>query len=231
MQKKTFIIAGGTSGIGQQITKKLLEKGNAVLTISRKKPEIEDPEIEHFEHDFLSDAPLPKIETQVDGLIYCPGSITLKPIGMLKPEDILNDFKLNAAGAFAFAKAYKANLAVDRNPGILFFSSVAASVGMPFHASVSMAKGAVEGLTLALSAELSPAIRVNCLAPSLTDTPLAQPLLSNDAKKSANAERHPLKRVGTAEEIAQLAVFVLTEATWMTGQIIGINGGLGSMVK
>jgi len=231
MNALKYIVAGGSSGIGLEITKKLLGNGHQVVVLSRTAPGLSEDGLTHIPFDFTSDDALPEITGAIDGLVYCPGSIFLKPISTIKEKDIEADFKLNAVGAFRFLKAYKSNLLMAQNPGVVFFSSVAASTGMPFHSSVSMSKGAVEAFTRAAAAELAPSIRVNCIAPSLTDTPLAEPLLNNEAKRTANSDRHPLKRIGTATEIANLAAFVLTEANWMTGQILGINGGLGTLIK
>ncbi|WP_219928750.1 SDR family NAD(P)-dependent oxidoreductase [Flavobacterium pallidum] len=152
-------------------------------------------------------------------------------VNYLKTNQHVKTLRLNAIGAFNVIKAYKSNLQQGNDPAIVLFSSVAAGKGMPFHTGVSMSKGAVEGLTLALAAELSPKIRVNCIAPSLTDTSLAEPLLNSEAKRVSNAERHPLKRIGIADGIADLALFLLAESKWMTGQVIGLNGGLGTIIK
>ncbi|HLN96641.1 MAG TPA: SDR family oxidoreductase [Flavobacterium sp.] len=226
-----YLVAGASSGIGLELTRQLLAEGHHVIALGRRTPPLNAPGLTFVEHDFRSESPLPAIEGAVDGLAYCPGSITLKPLAMLKDADLMDDFRLNALGAFQMVKAYKAQLVSGQQPGVVFFSSVAVQTGMPFHTSVSMSKGAVEGLTRALAAELAPTVRVNCIAPSLTDTPLAGTLLNNETKRTANAERHPLKRVGEAAEIARMARFLLQEATWMTGQVIGLNGGMGSVIK
>jgi len=231
MTTHKYLIAGTSSGIGLELTRQLLADGHSVIALGRRTPPLNDPGLSFYEHDFRSEAPLPTIDGAIDGLVYCPGSITLKPLAMLKETDLMEDFRLNALGAFQMVKTYKANLMAGQQPGVVFFSSVAVQTGMPFHTSVSMSKGAVEGLTRALAAELAPTVRVNCLAPSLTDTPLASNLLNNDTKRTANAERHPLKRVGEAAEIARAARFLLQEAGWMTGQVVGINGGMGSVMK
>ncbi|NUY81935.1 SDR family oxidoreductase [Flavobacterium sp. MAH-1] len=224
-----YIIAGASSGIGKELAKNLLGRGCEVIAMNRSVPDFTHPNLYHVAHDFSGEASLPQIDGEFAGLVYCPGSINLRPINTLKSEQVIDDFKLNAVGAFSFAKAYRSNLAAGA--GIVFFSSVAAKTGMPFHASIAMSKGAVEGLTVALAAEFAPTIRVNCIAPSLTDTPLASPLLNTESKQAANADRHPLKRIGTPEDLASMAVFLLTEANWMTGQIVSVNGGLGTILK
>lgn len=231
MANSRYIVAGGTSGIGLEITRQLLAAGGEVMTISRNPADLNHERLSHLTHDFTSSEAIGGLFESIDGIFYCPGSITLKPINTITDDDLLKDFLLNAVGAFKLVKACKPKMNTQKNPGVVLFSSVAVATGMPYHVSVSMAKGAVEGLTHALSAELAPTIRVNCIAPSLTDTPLAAPLLNNEAKRQGNAERHPLKRIGTAEEAAELAVFIMTKATWMTGQIVNLNGGLGALIK
>ncbi len=148
----------------------------------------------------------------------------------LKPEDVLHEFQLNALGAFRVIQQLANRLKAAGNASVVLFSTVAVTQGMPYHASSAMAKGAIEGLTRSLAAELAPSIRVNAIAPSLTDTPLASRILSSDERREASAQRHPLKRVGTPLDIAQCATFLLSDqATWITGQIIGVDGGMGSL--
>lgn len=231
-KNKTFLIAGASSGIGLAIKNVLLSEGHKVIGIVRKPIDgITDNNFSHLIHDFSDSAPLPDIAEQVDGLVYCPGTINLKPFASLKGSDIVNDFNINVLGAFNFIHKYYPLMRESSDGSIILFSSVAVQTGMPFHASVAISKGGIEGLTKSLAAEFSPKIRVNCIAPSLTDTPLAKNLLNSEAKRTANAERHPLKRIGEPEEIASLATYLLTDAKWITGQIIGINGGLGSIFK
>jgi 3-oxoacyl-[acyl-carrier protein] reductase len=231
ISKKKYIIAGASSGIGLEIARQLLSNGHEVIAVGRSGgnlPEIAG--ISFMAHDFLTDATLPDVSATIDGLIYCPGSINLKSFAALKEQDILDDFRINVLGAFRFISKYFKNLNQSENPSVVVFSSVAATVGMPFHTSISISKAAVEGLTKSLAAELAPKIRVNCIAPSLTDTPLAKMLLNSEIKRQANAERHPLKKIGAANEIAELAIYLLN-AKWMTGQVIGLDGGLGTILK
>jgi NAD(P)-dependent dehydrogenase (short-subunit alcohol dehydrogenase family) len=162
--------------------------------------------------------------------VYCPGTINLKPFHRLKEEDFLHDFKVNHLGAVKVIQQALKALKKSENASIVLFSTVAVQTGLTFHSSVASAKGAIEGLARALAAELTPSIRVNVVAPSLTDTPLADRLLSSDDKKKANAERHPLKSLGTADDMANAAKFLLTEESrWMTGQVISVDGGMGSL--
>ncbi|AWH87054.1 oxidoreductase [Flavobacterium album] len=229
---KHFIIAGASSGIGLSMARALTASGHRVTGLSRTPGELEGtPGYTHVFHDFLSPDPLPAIAGPADGIAYCPGSITLKPLARLSRTDITNDFELNAMGAFLFVRQYIENMKDAGSGAVLLFSSVAASTGLPYHASIAMAKGAIEGLVKALAAELAPQIRVNAIAPSLTDTPLAKQLLNSDAKIAANAERHPLKSIGRAEDIAELGCQLLTGSPWMTGQVISVNGGLGTILR
>lgn len=229
---KTFIIAGASSGIGLELATQLLDQGNIVHAVSRTPGPLEGRS-DYFHHvaDVLQEHSLPAITGPVHGLAYCPGSITLKPAERLTVNDIDRDFHINAKAAFLFLRQYLPPLRESGNASIVLFSTVAVQTGMPFHASIAMAKGAIEGLTRSLAAELSPLIRVNAIAPSLTYTPLASGLLNTEVKMEAAKQRHPLKSIGSAQEQASLAFFLLTDARWITGQVIGVNGGLGSIVK
>jgi len=227
---QTYLIAGASSGIGLQLAMQLLECGHLVIGLNRNAGALEGhPNFEHIEYDFRSENPMPEINRQLAGIVYCPGSITLKPLANIRRKDLTADFEINVLGAFFVVQNYKHLLLQAANPSVLFFSSVAASKGFPFHASVSISKGAVKSLTLALAAELAPKIRVNCIAPSLTDTPLSAQLLKSEEKRRANEQRHPLKKLGTAGDIAKTAAFLLLDALWMTGQIIGVDGGISNI--
>ncbi len=231
MPAKNYLIAGASSGIGLELAKLLIASGHHVTGLSRNAGELEHhAQYRHITHDFNSGEKLPDIDGPLEGIAYCPGSITLKPFNLITEKDIDDDFRINAKGAFFFVKEYASKLKSGENPSVVLFSSVAASTGFPYHSSIAMAKGAVEGLARSLAAELAPAIRVNCIAPSLTDTPLASQILGSEAKRQANKERHPLKNIGDAGDIAEMAAFLL-QAKWVTGQIIGINGGMGSLIK
>ena len=224
-----YLVIGGSKGIGKACTEQLLEEGHEVLVASRSNDEITHLPVEHIELDVLHDVSALEDLDELHGLIYCPGSINLRPFNRLSQEDFQSDFELNVLGA---VKAIQTSLpALKKGKGsVVLFSTVAVQQGMAFHASVAASKGAIEGLTRSLAAELAPAVRVNAIAPSLTNTPLAEGLLGNDKKREASEERHPLKRVGRPEEIAAMAVHLVSDrGTWITGQVIGIDGGMSRL--
>ena len=227
--EKNILLIGGSTGIGLEIANQLVKENN-VIVASRNKGELND-DIKHLEFDVLKDniedLDLPK---EIHGLVYCPGSINLKPFKMLKHKDFEEEMNLNFLSLVKVVKGVMPKLKEAENASLVFFSTVAVKVGMPFHTSVAAAKGAIEGFAKSLAAEYAPSLRVNVIAPSLTDTPLAEKLLSNDSKKEKMSERHPLKRVGNAKDIANAATFLLSdENSWITGQIIGVDGGLSTL--
>lgn len=228
---KNYIVVGGSSGIGLELTRQLSESGNHVTVLSRSEGELSTlNHVTHIPYDVTSDsAPDLSLET-IDGFAYCPGTINLKPFHGLKLDDFQMDFEVNVKGAIKTLQPIVKQLKKQGNASIVFFSTVAVQQGMPFHSSVAASKGALEGLTRSLAAELAPHVRVNCIAPSVTDTPLASRILSSEEKKEASGKRHALNRVGTATEVAQLAAFLLSdESGWMTGQIIGLDGGMSAI--
>ncbi|MBZ9632502.1 SDR family oxidoreductase [Salegentibacter sp. LM13S] len=227
--EKNILLIGGSTGIGLEIANQLVKENN-VIVASRNKGELND-DIKHLEFDVLKDEiedlDLPE---KIHGLVYCPGSINLKPFKMLKHKDFEEEMNLNFLSLVKVVKGVMPKLKEAENASLVFFSTVAVKVGMPFHTSVAAAKGAIEGFAKSLAAEYAPTLRVNVIAPSLTDTPLAEKLLSNDSKKEKMSERHPLKRVGNAKDIANAATFLLSdENSWITGQIIGVDGGLSTL--
>ncbi|GGH21286.1 SDR family NAD(P)-dependent oxidoreductase [Mucilaginibacter phyllosphaerae] len=233
LKDKNILIAGGSSGIGLALIKHLAIQGANIFNISRNTSTDWPEGVTHIQADILGDLSLieDRLPQILHGLVYSVGSINLKPFQRLTKDDFLNDYQLNVVGA---AELIRLNLKALKNAGsasIVLYSSVAAKAGMPFHASIAAAKGAVEGLTLSLAAELSASrIRVNAIAPSLTDTPLAKNLLSTDEKREASAKRHPLGKIGTPDDIALATQFLLSDhSAWLTGQIIGIDGGLGNL--
>ena len=170
---------------------------------------------------------LPEIEN-LQNIIYCPGSINLKPFGSLKEEDFINDHLVNFMGAVKVIKKYFRQISKVENANIILFSTVAVTQGMPFHASISSAKGAIEGLTRSLAGEFAGKIKVNCVAPTLTNTPLASGILRNEEAVNRSNERHPTKRINNAEDVAKAALFLLGDHN-MTGQILHVDGGLSSL--
>ena len=233
MSEKEFVVIGGSSGIGLDITRLLTQSNQRVTVVSRSVPP--SNELKAVRHvpldvtrDDIGEGSLPD---RIQGLVYCPGSIRLRPFHRLKAEDFLADFEISLLGAVkAIQACLPALKRVDAPGSIVLFSTVAVKTGMPFHASIASAKGAVEGLTRSLAAELAPKIRVNAIAPSLTDTNLAKALLSDKGKRSAAAERHPLKRIGNPADIAAAAKFLLDDsASWITGQIVAVDGGMGAI--
>ena len=224
---KKIIIIGGSRGIGLSILSDLIH-GNKVINISRTLPDIQSTHLVNYTADILTDE-LPDID-EADGLIYCPGSITLKPITSLKLEDFQKDYEINLLGAVKTIKKYYRVLRKSGSGAIVLFSTVAVAAGMPFHSSIASAKGAVESLTRSLAAEFAPNIRVNCIAPTVTDTDLAQHILRNEKMRENAENRHPLKRILEAEDVAQMAEFLISnKARAITGQVIGVDAGLSTL--
>lgn len=225
---KRFLIAGASSGIGYSLADALLQQQHQVLSLSRTTPNL--PVSQHLSYDVKDSNEPPAIDGPLDGLVYCPGSINLKPFKSLKQTDFQNDLDISLYGAIKLIQQYLPNLQQSPQASIVLFSTVAVQIGMPYHTSVAAAKGAVEGFARALAAELAPKIRVNVIAPSLVKTPLAARLTDNDTKVQAAADRHPLKRIGEANDIASMASFLLSDnASWMTGQVLHVDGGMSSL--
>ncbi|MFP4846113.1 SDR family NAD(P)-dependent oxidoreductase [Winogradskyella sp. PE311] len=222
-----LIVIGGSKGIGNAIVNSLLSSYDEVVNISRTAPEKLHPNLRHYNCDITSDE-LPEIES-ADGLVYCPGSINLKPINRLSIDDFKNDFEINVLGAVKAIQKYLPALKNGNKPSIVLFSTVAAKLGMPFHASVAASKSAVEGLAKSLGAELAPTIRVNAIAPTVTDTELASKLLRNDRMIENMNERHPLKKYLKPQEVADMAGFLLSsKAASLSGQVFEMDCGIVS---
>lgn len=229
--KKNILIIGASSGIGLAIAESLQSEGANLFTASRRIPQ--GIQSQHSTWDVAQ--PITGIfDTLPDtlhGIVYTPGTINLKPFQRFSLDDFRNDFEINVLGAVAAIQANLGRLRKANGASILLFSTVAVQTGMGFHASIAAAKGAVEGLTRSLAAELAAAkIRCNALAPSLTDTPLAGMLLSTEEKRDSSNKRHPIGRVGTPQDLAAVAKLLLSdEGSWITGQVIGIDGGMGRL--
>lgn len=228
----TYLIIGASSGIGKKLAEQLVESGHNILaTYFKNKPEANTDLPAYHYLNVLDETIIPDFLPDVlDGLVYCPGSINLRPFERIKPADFVADFNLQVMGAIKIIQAAMPRLKKAENASIVLFSTVAVQTGFPFHTQVSASKGAIEGLTRALAAEFAPKIRVNCIAPSLTDTTLAASMLNTDQKREANALRHPLKKTGTPENIADMAEFLLSKkASWISGQIFHVDGGMSSL--
>ena len=231
MQNKNILIVGASSGIGAALAQSLNLKGANLYTASRT--EGETPSVLHINFDAQSPdyqgfTQLPDV---IHGFVYAPGTINLKPFGRISMDDFKNDFQINVLGAIGILQAILPKMKRADGASVVLFSTVAVQTGMGFHSSIAASKGAIEGLTRSLAAEFAmQKIRVNCIAPSLTDTPLAKQLLATDEKKEASNRRHPMGRYGTSQDIANAALFLLgEESSWVTGQVLGIDGGMGSL--
>lgn len=228
----SYAIIGGSRGIGRQMVEQLAAQGHQVLVYSRTAPVgTNHGNVEWHEWDVRyedwSNCPLPE---SLDGLAYCPGTINLKPFHRISIQEFKDEFELNYFGAVRAIQHFLPLLKQSERASVVLFSTVAVSQGMPFHSGIASAKGAIEGLARSLAAEYAPRIRFNVVAPSLTETSLAERLLSTEDKKRASAERHPLKRIGTPEELAASATWLLSgPSTWMTAQVLHVDGGMSSV--
>lgn len=234
LKEKTFVIAGGSKGIGRQLVDLLLDSGASVHNFSRSSDGMptSDRLTNHvcdFSTDDFDSVELPE---SIHGVAYCPGTINLRSFRSLKLEDFRNDLEINTLGAVRFLKGCLKGLkggATDGPSSVVLFSTVAVGTGLSMHASIAVAKGAIEGLTRSLAAELAPSIRVNCLAPALTETPLTANFFSTDEKRAAMDAKYPLGRSGQPSDLASMARVLLgPESDWVTGQIIGVDGGMSA---
>jgi len=224
---KTIIIVGGSKGIGEAIIEKLIPN-YLIINLSRSKPHIEHQNLTHYNCDILSDE-LPAIDL-ADGLIYCPGSINLKPFKRLSLDDFRTDFEINVIGAVRSIQAYAPALVQSENGSIVLFSTVATAMGMPFHASISTAKSAVEGLMKSVAADLAPKVRVNAIAPTITQTDLAAKLLRNERMIENTIQRHPLKKFLDPSEVAAMAEYLISNGSKsVSGQVFKLDCGIVSL--
>ncbi|MAU58779.1 MAG: oxidoreductase [Flavobacteriaceae bacterium] len=233
IENKNIFIVGGSNGIGLSLIKEIYVKNN-VYSASRNNTNLIDYDVNHIQYDSVNDEDLDVslLPDKIDGFVYCPGSINLRPFNALKIESFLEDYKINFLGAVNSLQKILPFMKKSDNASIVFFSTIAVSTGMPFHSSVSSSKGAIEGLTRSLAAEFAPKIRVNSIAPSIVKTNLSEKFLNSDLKLEKSGQRHPLGRIGKVEEISKLAAYLLgDDSSWITGQVIKIDGGIGSIRK
>lgn len=228
--KKNILFIGGSSGVGLETIKLLHEKHNLIVAC-RTEENLSNLNVKYLKFDVLNDElDIDEIPETLDGFAYFPGSINLRPFKGLKLSTFEEDLNINFLSMVKTLQKVLNNLKKSTSSSVVLYSTVAVKVGMPFHSSVSASKGAIEGFSKSLAAELAPNIRVNVIAPSLTDTPMASRFLNNDLKKEKVSDRHPLKRYGQAKDIANSTAFLLSdESSWVTGQILGVDGGMSTL--
>lgn len=231
---KNFVVVGGSKGIGLGIVERLSADGHNVTVLSRTANQLGSLSgVTHLKVDVTTDDITKEMLPEtIDGLAYCPGSINLRSFRALKPEAYREDFELNVVGAVKAISAGLKGLKAAGSASVLLFSTVAVGQGMPMHASIAASKGAIEGLMRTLASELSPEVRVNCIAPALTETPLTEKFFSTEEKAAAIAAKYPMARTGTVDDMASMGHFLLSgQSAWITGQVIGIDGGMASLRK
>jgi len=237
MTQENYLIVGGSKGIGLGIVKRLLTLGKSVTVLSRSNQGLQNLDARHVEFDVTQEATAQevletKLPSQIDGLVYCPGSLNLRSFRSLSPDVFRQDFEINVIGAVKIIQASLGAMKQSGRSSIVLFSTVAVGQGMFAHASIAAAKGAIEGLTRSLAAELSPEIRVNCVAPALTNTSLTQRFFADPAKAAAMGEKYPLGRTGTVDDLSAMVCFLLSpESSWITGQVVGVDGGMSTIRK
>ena len=229
--KKNILIIGGSSGIGSSLLNKISHEYNVYVACRSK--DFMPENVNYIKYDVLNDElDTTSIPESIDGFVYLPGSINLRPFKGLSLESFQEDLDINVLSVIKVLKTILPNLSNSINASIVFLSTVAVSKGMPFHSSVALSKGAIEGLAKSLAAEFAPKIRVNVIAPSIVDTPLANRFLNNEVKVQKSSEKHPLNRIGNKDDISEMINFLLSDkSTWITGQIISVDGGLSTIIK
>tara|TARA_B100000700_G_C14984082_1_gene827885 strand:+ start:73 stop:783 length:711 start_codon:yes stop_codon:yes gene_type:complete len=232
------LILGATGSIGSALAKKIVKENGEVHLVARDENKltnlanelnstfsVADVLVENYSEKILNDLD----GTDIDGLAYCVGSIDLKPLKLTKKSDFMQCFNLNLISATEIIKSFHSNLKKN-NGSIVLFSTVAARKGFMNHSIISSAKAAVEGLTVSLAAEFAPHVRVNCIAPSLSKSKIAEPMLKNEKMAESIAKMHPMKRIGNGEDFSSFLNYLLSkESSWVTGQIFAIDGGRSSI--
>lgn len=228
MSNSTFLLAGASSDIAKETALLLRKLGHEVIGLSRN--DLDTPYHSVHKLTRYRQGEFPQVDVLLHGIVYFPGTISLKPFSRMTEADYQNDFEINTLGAVSFVQAYLNNLKKTSVASVVLISSVAAQTGLPFHSSIAMAKAGLEGLTRSLAAELAPSIRVNCVAPSLVDTPLALKFVDTSEKMEQMKKRNPLRKVGEAADVANTIAFLLTQnAAWITGQVIAVDGGMNNL--
>ena len=226
---KNILLIGGSTGIGYELSQKLKEDNNIFIS-TRNQDKFNHPNIKTNELDLDKEFETDWLPEHLDGFIYLPGTINLRPFKGLKPSVFIEDFNINVMGCIKILQKVLPKIQAAENPSIVMFSTVAVKIGMPFHSSVSSSKGAIEGLTRSLAAEFAPKIRVNAIAPSILDTPLAEKFLNSETKLENSRNRHPMKEIGSPKDISEVVKFLLEDnSKWMTGQIIPFDGGMSAV--
>lgn len=233
-----IVIIGGSHGIGFDLVKRLVASGRSVVTFSRTRGELDSSGllqagVTAHQYDVTeSDFPKDLLPERIAGFVYCPGSIRLGPVSSVKLDRLRDEFDLNVVGAVKCFQACLPAMKTQGGASAVFYSTVAVDHGITMHSYVAASKGALQALAKTWAAELAPAIRVNCIAPALTDTPLAKAFLSSDAKRQAMSEKYPMARIGDAADIAAMTEFLLSDtASWITGQTLGVDGGMSGIVR
>jgi 3-oxoacyl-[acyl-carrier protein] reductase len=234
MQAGHYVVVGGSKGIGLGIVERLLADGHHVTVLSRTAESLAGkPNVVHHVFDAAKDTISPGLLPEaISGLAYCPGTLNLKPFARLKPEEFRDDFELHVLGAVRVLQAALPAMKAAKPASVVLFSTVAVAQGLQFHCSIAAAKGAIEGLARSLAADLGPDVRVNCIAPALTQTSLTARFFTDAERTKSLSERYVLGRCGTVDDIASAAHFLLSPSSaWITGQVLGVDGGLSSVRK
>jgi NAD(P)-dependent dehydrogenase (short-subunit alcohol dehydrogenase family) len=226
--QKNIVIVGSSSALGKSASELLRESGEYTIGIGRT-----DQSMSYDHHYLITDydfGNFPDIDKPIHGLIYCPGTIQLKPFHRITAAEWAGEMRVNLMGAIAAVQHYLPQMKSAGQASVIFVSTVAVKSGMPFHASVATAKAALEGLSRSLAAEYAPIIRFNIIAPGLTESRLSERLLNSPEKMEAAAMRHPMKSIGKPSDLASAACFLLSDkAGWITGETLAVDGGMANL--